>query len=534
MHSEVFTLEQAIELAVRSLISTVMLWFVLSMLTPAKASAQVWTVLAGDPRGDARDASLPDVAQLAYRYDKTADMLWFRVSLYGTPNEQQFGVNLVFDTGSNDAGRMNWWGANNTFKFDKLVTAWVTRSANGYQGTIGVGDTAGVQIKRINNLLQNNLEIKVEGDSIVIGVKRTDVTDKLKMNVIAAVGSNKTWNDDAPNTGFGVIDLAAERPKQGLREIDLSRNNLELPVGYKTLPDNEPPAIRKLGHGAQTLILVPGLYSGAKSFESFISRNQSRYTIYLVTPAGINGTPSRPMPAIESSFGELSWTNALEQDLINLIHKEKLVRPVLIADSYPASTAAVNLAIEHPDSVSGVVIAGNNLVQFMFSPKDLTRKTPATVEERKVNVDEGWGARWFKYVTPETWESNDIRAEMLSADQLTGQQARQEIEATPLPIKIRYLCEFWASDVTRGFNRLQVPVLALIPGFDEKFLSEPANSYVKMAYIDSWEKVVPKHAKLELVKIPGARLLVFQDQPEQADSAIARFVEHAAELQKRN
>jgi len=29
-------------------------------------------------------------------------------------------------------------------------------------------------------LLKNNLQIRVEGDSIVIGVKRTDLTDKMK------------------------------------------------------------------------------------------------------------------------------------------------------------------------------------------------------------------------------------------------------------------------------------------------------------------------------------------------------------------
>ena len=142
-----------------------------------------------------------------------------------------------------------------------FVTAWVTRDGNGYQGTIGVGDAAGVKAKQFNNLLQNNLQLRVEGDSIIIGVKRTDVTDKLKMNVLAAVGSNEQWNDDVPNAGSVAIDLSAERPKQGLREIDVSHNNLELPADYKTLADNKPPLITKKGQGRQALILVPGMYS---------------------------------------------------------------------------------------------------------------------------------------------------------------------------------------------------------------------------------------------------------------------------------
>src|SRR6185295_13049297 len=166
---------------------------------PPANGAQLWRVLAFDFKGDVRDETLADAAQLSYQYDKQQDVLWFRVSLYGAPNAQTFGVNIVIDTGGDDAAKMNWWGSNKTFRFDKLITAWVTRGAGGYEGTIGVGDTAGAQAKQFNNLLQNNLQIRFENDAVVIGVKRTDVTDKLKMNLLAAVGSNQQWNDDVPN-----------------------------------------------------------------------------------------------------------------------------------------------------------------------------------------------------------------------------------------------------------------------------------------------------------------------------------------------
>ena len=53
------------------------------VLTPAVASAQVYTVLTFDGKGDGRDPSLPDAAQLAYPYDKQHDFLWFRIALYG-------------------------------------------------------------------------------------------------------------------------------------------------------------------------------------------------------------------------------------------------------------------------------------------------------------------------------------------------------------------------------------------------------------------------------------------------------------------
>jgi hypothetical protein len=49
------------------------------------------------------------------------------VSLYGKPKEESFGVNIVVDTGTDDAAKMNWWGAKKDFNFDTLVTAWVMR-----------------------------------------------------------------------------------------------------------------------------------------------------------------------------------------------------------------------------------------------------------------------------------------------------------------------------------------------------------------------------------------------------------------------
>jgi len=488
------------------------------------ATAQTWTVIAAKAKGAARDASLPQAAQLSYRYDKQQDVLWFRIALYGSLDQQAFGANLAFDTRPDDAAKMNWWGTNKGFKFDRLVTAWVTRTANGYEGTIGVADADGVRTKHMNNLAQNNVQILTDNDAILIGLKRTDITDDMKLKLIAAVGSNEQWNDDLPSSGFATIDLAAERPQRGLREIDLSQNNFQLPISYKTLSENDRPVIRRSGRGPQTLILVPGLYSGRTSFESFIERNQAHYKTYLLTPPGLNGTTSRALPASSSSFRESPWTRSLEQDILKLITREHLVKPIIVAEREPGSVAAMNLAIAHPEQIGGVVLVGTNLVQFLPSPKDATRKTPASFDERISVVDDAWAAKWFKYVTPETWLSNDMRPEFLSKDPARGQQATQDIEAASLPIKIRYLCEFWASDVTRDIAKLRVPVLALVPMFDEAFLADPANAFTKLAYVDSWDRLLPQNPQLTLAKIPNARLLVLADEPLAADNAIAGFV----------
>lgn len=507
-------------------IAMAMLCLAVFTISPAISNAQIYSVLAFDAKGDGHDASLADAAQLAYRHDKEQDLLWFRIALYGQPNKDAFGVNIAIDTGGDDSTKANWWGSNKTFKFDRLVTANVTRTANGFAGTVGVADAAGVNAKQMTNLHQNNLQIRVDGDAIVIGVKRTDVTDKTTMKLIASVGSNQQPNDDLPNAGSVAIDLSKSTP--GVREIDVSRNNLALPKELKTLPGNRPPAITKTGQGKPALILVPGMYSGNRSFESFIARNQSRYKIFLLTPPGINGTPARAAPAAGTSFSELTWTRGLERDILDLIRKEKLSHPVIVAERQPAAQAATELAIAHPEQIGGVVLAGTNLVQFFAAPTDPTRKTLIAYSDRGAFVDESWAGKWFKYVTPETWKNGDLRQQLLSVDTTRAQMAWDELESAPLEVKIRYLCEFWASDVTQGFAKLRVPILALVPTFDEKFLADPANAFAKPSFLDSWETIVPKHPMLELVKISNARMLVLDDQPQAADEAIAAFMKKIA------
>jgi len=490
----------------------------------AGAAAQVWTVMAFDPRGDGRDPAMADAAQLSYRYDQQQDLLWFRVSLYGKPNADSFGVNIVVDTGAGDAAKMNWWGANKDFKFDKLVTAWVTQTNGAYQGTIGVGDAGGAQSHNINNLSQNNLQLRTEGDAILIGIKRTDLTDKMKFKLIAAVGSNQQWNDDIPNAGSLTLDLSAPRPARGLRELDFGRNNFRFPSGFKTLADGQAPRVVHQGHGRPALILVPGVYSGNQAFAGFIARNLSRYSFYLLTPPGLDGTEPRPLPPETTSYGEFPWTRRLARDILELIRREKLSKPVIVTHGFPGSLAAHELASLHPEAVGGVIDIAAMPVQFFPSFKEPGRKTGATPAERVAIVNEGWAEKWFKYVTPETWESNNYQAVMFTEDPARAEQVRRQVEAVPLPVKIRYLAEFMASDDSSELAALNVPLLVLRPGFNEKFLADPAHVFYKTGFQDSWD-AFSANSHIKLLTIPNARALVLDDQPQPADDAIAAFIE---------
>jgi pimeloyl-ACP methyl ester carboxylesterase len=497
-------------------------WLSGAALGPLTGETTVWNVIAVDPKNDGREPSLADAAQLSYRYDSQADMLWFRVSLFGTPNADAFGVNIAVDTTVTDAARMNWWGANRDFTFDRLVTAWVTRSDDGYSGTIGISDAAGARDKHLTNVRRNNLQVRVEGNSILIGLKRTDLTDMMKMNLIAAVGSSEQWNDDIPNARSAAIDLSAPRPARGLREIDVSRNNLAFNLGDKTLPDAKPPRIVRRGRGENTLILISGVYSGLTAFDGFVARNESKYTFYVVTPPGLNGTPARQLPPEATSYGEFTWTRQLERDIVDLIDGKHLDKPIILTHGFPGSLAAEELAHSHPQLLGGIVEIASMPVQF--SPSMRTPGREATPAERVAVVDASWAQHWFKYVTPETWESNNYPAEMFANDPIRGERVRKQVESDPLPVKIRYLVEYMASDHRADFGGLDVPVLALKPGFNEKLLADPAYGWFKVGFQDAWDGF-PKSHRFALITIPDARALMLDDQPALTDEAIATFVE---------
>ncbi len=107
-----------------------------------------------------------------------------------------------------------WWGSNGGFRYDKLMTIWVTRSGQGYTGTVGVANPAGVAAGDYANLFQNNMQVILDPsqNTYVIGIKRSQIDDDGNMRAIAAVGSNQFWNDDIPNSGAGTIEDAGVQP----------------------------------------------------------------------------------------------------------------------------------------------------------------------------------------------------------------------------------------------------------------------------------------------------------------------------------
>ena len=161
------------------------------------AVGQVWTVIAFEAKGDGRDPRLPDTAQMSYRYNKEADMLWFRISLYGMPDEST-AVTIAVDTGSDDSPHRVWWGTNKDFRFNKLLTF--------RRGVTGIADVDGMNRGDLANVVKGNLQVGTEADSVLIGVKRTDLTDTMKISLIAVTSNPRIHVETIPNGHARLLD----------------------------------------------------------------------------------------------------------------------------------------------------------------------------------------------------------------------------------------------------------------------------------------------------------------------------------------
>jgi hypothetical protein len=169
-----------------------------------------WKQLTADPANDGRNPNWAEAKALSYYYDASTDTIWFKFDLERLPNPNAFGINLIVDTDQNQQNGANWWGNNKTFKYDRLVTVWVIKTGpNRYRGSVGIGDTHGIQRNRYTNLFNHTVAFHADAEKkfFLLGFKSADLDNDGRFDLMGEVGSNVGWNDDIPDSGFVTIGL---------------------------------------------------------------------------------------------------------------------------------------------------------------------------------------------------------------------------------------------------------------------------------------------------------------------------------------
>ena len=175
---------------------------------PGSIPAAGWIDLGIDPERDGKTPSLPDATRLEVIPSAPGHMLWLRVTLRERPHERWMGMNLALDVDGDPANGTAWWGTNSAFKFDRIVTVWCFRVADGCQGYIGLADAAQVAAGTIVVGGGDRLQFAIDRErpAFILGVPRDLLGLKAtEIRLVAAVGSALLYADDVPGQGAATV-----------------------------------------------------------------------------------------------------------------------------------------------------------------------------------------------------------------------------------------------------------------------------------------------------------------------------------------
>src|SRR3954453_9436502 len=115
----------------------------IALVSADSLTSLAWTSLASDGRGDGLRPRLPDGKELFYAIDSKTDRVWFKVTLYEAVPERWLGITVAVDSDDKPDNGMTWWGTNK-IKFDRVATAFLSRTEDDWQGYVGVADSDAV------------------------------------------------------------------------------------------------------------------------------------------------------------------------------------------------------------------------------------------------------------------------------------------------------------------------------------------------------------------------------------------------------
>jgi len=314
--------------------------------------------------------------------------------------------------------------------------------------------------------------------------------------------------------------VSAVHAQSGMFEQDSALDNLHHAVAYTTAPLGTLGAVVRRGTGNVDVLIIPGWGFGAGTFDRFMRANDTRYRMVAVTLPGFANTPAPPMPASGVSYGDATWTRAAEEALVQLIRSEGLRKPIVLGHFVVGTQLALRLALDHPELVGGVVIVGGEPMRYLKSRRDTSGKTFLSPAQRVAGVDTMLAPRWYKTVTKRTWLANNYAAAQYAADSARAAELWEASSEVPLPVMIRYLCEYYTMDFTAEWAKLTVPVRVLVPEFTPAILSDAKQSYVRTLFHDSWDMVRGASPLISIERVPDSRIFITDDRPDVVRAAL--------------
>jgi pimeloyl-ACP methyl ester carboxylesterase len=318
-----------------------------------------------------------------------------------------------------------------------------------------------------------------------------------------------------------LILLSLSGFSQAVCKPDSTGNNLVHITGYKTSTYGEILKYKKSGKGVKTLILIPGLGFDASVFDDFVKANKDKYTMYVITIPGYGKTQAPPMPTADTSFGKQYWNKGVIEGVLKLMAKEKIEKPIIVGHFTQGTQLAMRMAIDYSDKVSGVIILGGP-AKFIVVDKDGPKQYP--LQGMISYIDKYTAPGWFRIISKKTFDNGNYLPEVYSLDKATGNKLWKQVASVPLPVMVRYLCEFLASDITLEFEKIKCPVLVFRSKFNDEVLNNTTNNYILPQFIDAWNSATDKNALIKVIDVSNASTFVWKDKPDEIYKEVNRFI----------
>lgn len=295
--------------------------------------------------------------------------------------------------------------------------------------------------------------------------------------------------------------------------------NKAAPVSRPT-PPNTFAHVEKRGSGKQTMVLIPDAGFDWKVYESFMQRNAGFYTMYAVTLPGFGGTPSIARFDHRNYAQKRLWGNA-EEALVRLMKSKKMQKPLLVGVQAGAYLA-MRTALDHPDSVGGVVVLNGLLSSPMNSRQDPKRQ--ASIAEREAMSASFLPIELFPLPSPVCYAHFlDTYSSIYSKDPDRVKALVQDESQSDARIAWDYTAELLTTDLTGEIENLKVPLLAIpsVPDAKSPLAAGPNPGP------DQWKGV--KSPLVTVVTFEDTRAYATEDNPEKLDETIRKFVNNKDE-----
>ena len=315
---------------------------------------------------------------------------------------------------------------------------------------------------------------------------------------------------------------------QALVQNDTSINNLVHAPGYQVNELDAIPSYRKIGRGKIAMIIIPGLGFDGSIFDDFTQRNKKQFTMYVVTLAGFGTTEAPPMPPTATSYGEQTWSKSAARGIVKLIENEKLIRPIVVGHFVTGSQIAIRLALTSPTQIGGLIVLGGS-GKMMAIVQGKVRE--ATAADMAKGTDTYWAPKWFKHMTKQFYDNGNFAPEVYSLEPNTATVLWNQVASVPMPVSVRYACEYYAGDMLAEIDKLNCPMLVVRPSFNDSFWKNEMNkNWIQPQFIESWNIAAKKNPTIQIVDIAQSAAFVWKDNPEATYQAITKFVQDSYQV----